>query len=155
VFAAALAVRSVEWGHGYHRQLHELVEHLETILTLAVLLVLGAAMSAGLLQRLRWPGVVVGLALVFVVRPLCAWASLWRSPELVGHERWTVAALGIRGVGSVFYLAFALSSEYTPEALELWAVVGFTIVLSVIVHGVAATPAMRWLDDRRAGASSA
>jgi hypothetical protein len=31
----------------------------------------------------------------------------------------------------------------------LWATVGFTVVLSVAVHGVAATPLMRMLDGRR------
>jgi sodium/hydrogen antiporter len=153
VFAAAVAMRSVERGSGYHKELHRLVEHLETILTLIILLMLGAAMSAGLLQRLSWSGVAVGVALVFVIRPLCAWISLWGSTELVGHERWAVAAFGVRGIGSVYYLAYALSSEYTAEGLELWGVVTFTIVLSVIVHGTAATPAMRWLDDRRASPS--
>jgi sodium/hydrogen antiporter len=154
VFAAAVAMRSVERGHGYNRQLHELVEHLETILTLAILLMLGAAMSAGLLLELGWPSVALGTALVFVIRPLCAWLSLLGSTELVGHERLAVAAFGVRGIGSVYYLAYALSSEYTSEGLELWGVVAFTIVLSVIVHGIAATPAMRWLDDRRATPST-
>ena len=151
VFAAAVAIRSVERGHGYHRLLHELIDQLETILTLALLLMLGAAMSAGLLLRLSWPGVLVGVVLVFVIRPLCAWLSLRGSTELAEEERWAVAAFGVRGIGSVFYLSFALSSEYSSEGLELWSVVAFTIVLSVIVHGIAATPTMRWLDERRAG----
>jgi sodium/hydrogen antiporter len=155
VFAAAVAVRSVERDHGYHRQLHELIEHLETILTLVILLLLGAAMSAGLLLELSWRSVAVGAALVLVIRPLGAWISLWGSTELVGHERLAVAAFGVRGIGSVYYLAYALSSEYTADGLELWGVVAFTIVLSVIVHGIAATPVMRWLDDRRASPSEA
>ena len=149
VFAGAVAIRSVERGHGYHRRLHELIEHLETILTLGLLLMLGAAMSAGLLLELSLWSVLVGVALIVVIRPLCAWVSLWGSTELEGHERWAVAAFGVRGIGSVYYLAYALSSEYTTEGLELWSVVAFTVVLSVIVHGIAATPAMRWLDQRR------
>jgi sodium/hydrogen antiporter len=149
VFAAALAIRSVERDHGYHRQLHQLIEQLETILTLALLLMLGAAMSAGLLLGMSWSGILVGAALVFVIRPVSAWLSLHGSPELVGHERIAVAVFGVRGIGSIYYLAYALSSEYLPEGLELWGVVSFTIVLSVIVHGIAATPAMRWLDRRR------
>jgi sodium/hydrogen antiporter len=155
VFAAAVAMRSVERGDGYHRRLHELIEHLETILTLVILLLLGAAMSAGLLLELSWPSVAVGTALVFVIRPLGAWISLWGSTELVRHERLAVVAFGVRVIGSVYYLAYALSSEYTSEGLEQWEVVTFTIVLSVIVHGIAATPVMRWLDDHRASPSTA
>jgi sodium/hydrogen antiporter len=155
VFAAALAIRSVERDHGYHRQLHQLIEQLETILTLALLLMLGAAMSAGLLLRLSWSSVLVGAALVFVIRPVTAWLSLHGSPELVGHERLAVAFFGVRGIGSIYYLAFALSTDYLPEGLELWGVVAFTIALSVVVHGTAATPAMRWLDHRREDRRSA
>jgi sodium/hydrogen antiporter len=149
VFAAALAIRSVERGHGYHRQLHQLIEQLETILTLALLLMLGAAMSAGLLRGMSWSSILVGVALVFVIRPVSAWLSLHGSPELVGPERIAVAVFGVRGIGSIYYLAYALSTEYLPEGLELWGVVSFTIVLSVVVHGTAATPALRWLDRRR------
>lgn len=155
VFAAAVAIRSVERGHGYHRRLHELIHHLETILTLALLLMLGAAMSAGLLLEMGWPSVLVGACLIFVIRPLCAWLSLQGSSEVGGQERWAVAAFGVRGIGSVYYLAYALSSEYTSEGLQLWSVVAFTIVLSVGVHGIAATPAMRWLDQRRGGPATA
>lgn len=150
VFAAAVAIRSVERGHGYHRRLHRLIEQLETILTLVLLLMLGAAMSSGLLQQLGWRSALVGAALVFVVRPVCAWLALAGNREIRGHEQWAVAAFGVRGIGSVYYLAYALSSDYFSEGPELWAVVAFTIVLSVVVHGIAAAPTMRWLDGRRA-----
>ncbi|WP_228386561.1 cation:proton antiporter [Ornithinicoccus halotolerans] len=155
VFAAALGIRSVERSHHYHQQLHELVEQLEAILTLVVLLMLGAALSAGLLLELDWPAVLVGVAFLFVVRPAAGWLSLLGTPDLSRSERWTVAGFGVRGIGSVFYLSYALSSEYVAEGLQLWGVVAFTIVLSVVVHGVAATPVMTSLDRLRRGRSAA
>ena len=36
----------------------------------------------------------------------------------------------------------------------LWSTVAFTVVLSVFVHGVTATPVMGWLDKRRAETGS-
>jgi NhaP-type Na+/H+ or K+/H+ antiporter len=150
VFAAGVAMRSVERGHGYHRQLHELIEYIETILTLVLLLMLGAAMSAGLLVQLGWAEVAVGVALVFLVRPLVAWLSLAGNPELGPRERLVSASFGVRGIGSIFYLTYALASEHMAEDLELWGVVAFTIALSVVVHGVSAAPAMRWLETHRA-----
>jgi NhaP-type Na+/H+ or K+/H+ antiporter len=155
VFAAALAMRSVERKHDYHRDMHLLIHQLETILTLVLLLMLGAALTAGLLERLTWPGVLLGVVLVFVVRPLSGWVSLAGVPELRGSERWAVASFGVRGIGSIYYLTYALSSEYIAEGLELWSVVAFTIVLSVVVHGIAATPVMRRLDDERRGTAGA
>ena len=57
---------------------------------------------------------------------------------------------GVRGVGSIFYLAYA-GGEATELASDwLWSTVSFTIVLSVFVHGALAAPVMR-----RGGASSA
>ncbi len=149
VFAAALGVRSVESSHGYHLDMHRLIHQLETVLTLVLLLMLGAALTAGLLGRLTWFGVLLGVLIVFVIRPLTAWLSMARCPGVERSERWIIAAFGVRGIGSIYYLSFALGSEYISEGLELWAVVAFTIVLSVVVHGVTATPVMRRMDQRR------
>lgn len=150
VFVAAVAMRSVERGHGFHRELHELVEYLESMLTLVLLLMLGAAMSAGLLAELGWAEVAVGVALVFLIRPLMAWVSLLGVAELGPRQRMVSSWMGVRGIGSIYYLTYALSSEHMSEDLELWAVVAFTISLSVVVHGVTAAPLMRWLDTHRA-----
>lgn len=155
VFTAAIALRSVETTHGYHRRMHELIHQLETILTLVLLLMLGAALTAGLLQELSWQGAMIGVALVFVIRPLAGWISLTGCRPLTRPERWTIAGFGVRGIGSIYYLTYALSSEYVSEALELWAVVAFTIVLSVVVHGIFASPVMRSLDLRRLQAGEA
>lgn len=149
VFAAALALRSEESTHGYHLDMHRLIHQLETILTLVLLLMLGAALTAGLLQRLTWEGVLLGVLLVLVIRPLTGWVALAGYPEMRRSERWAIAGFGVRGIGSIYYLSFALSSEYIAEGLELWSVVAFTIVLSVVVHGVTATPVMRRMDRRR------
>ncbi|WP_268238291.1 cation:proton antiporter [Ornithinimicrobium pekingense] len=149
VFASAVALRSAERHHGVHRELHSLIERVETILTLVLLLLVGAAMSAGLLAGLSRGGAAVGLLLVFVVRPLVGWASLLGCARVDRPERHAIAWFGVRGIGSVYYLAYALSTEYVAEGLELWSVVAFTIAASVVVHGLLATPVMRRLDARR------
>jgi sodium/hydrogen antiporter len=55
----------------------------------------------------------------------------------------------VRGVGSIYYLAYATGQAHFPDQRLLWSTVAFTIVLSVLVHGVAATPVMRWLEKVR------
>ena len=147
VFIAALTLRAAERQHDFHEDLHGFVEQLEHILTWGILLLLGSAITAGLLRPLTFAGAALGLLLVLVIRPLTAWAALAGTP-LGRSERWVTAAFGIRGVGSVFYLAYA-GSDFGTDLPWLWATVGFTVVLSVVVHGVAVTPLMRRLDDRR------
>ena len=60
-----------------------------------------------------------------------------------------VAFFGVRGVGSLYYLGYAESHEHVPDEPWLWSTVAFTVIVSVLLHGVTATPAMARLDARR------
>jgi NhaP-type Na+/H+ or K+/H+ antiporter len=55
------------------------------------------------------------------------------------------AFFGVRGVGSLYYLADAGEAPVLAQDW-LWSTVAFTIVASVIVHGVLSTPVMARLD---------
>ncbi|KRE98750.1 cation transporter [Nocardioides sp. Soil777] len=156
VFACAMRLRASERGHSYQRAMHGVVERLERLMTLMVLLVLGMAMTRGLFDHLDWRGVLVALALVLVVRPLAGYTALSvlardedRDGGLDRGERVAVAFFGVRGVGSLFYLAYATSHEHVPDEPWLWSTVAFTVIASVLLHGVTATPAMARLDERR------
>lgn len=157
VFACAMTLRSAERGHDYHAHMHQIIERLERLLTLIVLLLLGVSLTNGLLGELGWRGVLVGIALVFVIRPLSGMLALGlgRAQDRVGdehlnrRERRCTAFFGVRGVGSLYYLAYATSRADFGDHAQLWAVVAFTITLSVVVHGITATPAMKWLDEVR------
>jgi NhaP-type Na+/H+ or K+/H+ antiporter len=148
VFVCAMTFRSAERSHDYHAAMHEVAERLERLLTLFVLLTLGIALSRGLLESLDWRGVTVGLVLVFLVRPaagllaLTPFASRER-PPLDRGQRWAAAFFGVRGIGSIYYLAYAAGEVSEFGADWLWSTVAFTIVLSVFVHGVLASPVMK------------
>lgn len=161
VFACAMRLRASHRGHSYQRAMHAVVERLERLMTLLVLLVLGMAMTRGLLEHLDWRGVAIALALVLVVRPLAGWVALSvlaRDEDSEGGldrgEMAAVAFFGVRGVGSLYYLAYATSHEHVPEEPWLWSTVAFTVIASVLLHGVTATPAMARLDARRRASST-
>ncbi|MEV3981296.1 cation:proton antiporter [Nonomuraea sp. NPDC049758] len=149
VFVAACAIRRVEHGHGYNNVLHGFVEQLERLFTSWLLLLLGGFVAAGGLAPLTWRGVLVGALLILVIRPLAGWLSQVRGPA-GPRERRVISLFGIRGVGSLFYLAYALGhADFGVPPEELWAVTAFTVVLSVVLHGITATPAMARLDALR------
>jgi NhaP-type Na+/H+ or K+/H+ antiporter len=56
---------------------------------------------------------------------------------------------GVRGVGTLFYLTYALSAGQFTQPATLWRVVGLVVIASIVLHGIGATPAMRLLDRRR------
>lgn len=146
VFVAARAIRSAERSHEYHQVLHDFAEQVERLLTVLVLLLFGAAVVDGLLAPLTWPAVGVALALVFVVRPVVAWLAMRGAPGRPA-EHWVIGFFGIRGLGSFYYLAYATAQTSFPGADLLWATVGLAVIVSVVVHGVAATPVMQLLDS--------
>ncbi len=157
VFSAAMTLRSAERGHEYHRYMHQVIERLELLLTLIVLLLLGLAMTNGLLRNLPWESVVLAVLLVFVIRPLAGLVGMGvrRSSCRIGDhvltrgERMAISFFGVRGIGSLYYLAYATGQADFTDQQVLWSTVAFTITLSVLVHGITATPAMRRLERSR------
>lgn len=149
VFVAAVTLRHRRRDDTYHGVVHGFTEELEQLLSVALLLLLGGAMATGLLDHLSWRGVVGGLLVIFVFRPVAGWLAMLGSAASVGQRR-AIAFFGIRGIGSIYYLAFAVQSADFVGEDELWAATAFTILASVFVHGVTATPVMNALDRRAA-----
>lgn len=145
VFVAARGIRSAERSHDYHQVLHDFAEQTERLLTVLLLLLFGGAVVTGLLAPLTWPAALAGLALILVIRPLVGFLSLRGAPGRTA-EHWVIAAFGIRGIGSFYYLSYALTHADFPGVDLLWATVGFVVLSSVVMHGIAATPVMELLD---------
>jgi NhaP-type Na+/H+ or K+/H+ antiporter len=149
VFVAACAIRNYERDHDYHESLHVFTEQAEMLLTAGIVLALGGAIASGLLVPLTWPVVLLGVLLVFVVRPIAGVIGLLGFGGATWPERAAISFFGIRGVGSLYYLSYAINEEEFPGKETLWALVAFVIVLSIIVHGIAGAPVMGVLDRRR------
>ncbi|WP_100336937.1 cation:proton antiporter [Hymenobacter chitinivorans] len=148
VFVAAVTLRSHERRHEYHRQMHAFTDQLERLFIVVILILFGGAIMRGLLSELTWPGALLGLLLILVIRPLGGMLTLARSPRVTLAERAVISFFGIRGIGSIFYLSFALSQAHFPAPRQLWSILGFTMLVSIGLHGILATPVMNWLDRR-------
>lgn len=81
-------------------------------------------------------------------RPLAGFLSLAGAGTAPG-ERMAIALFDVRGIGSIYYLAYALNEADFVEGPKVWAVVAFVVLVSVVLHGITALPIMRRLDDRR------
>jgi NhaP-type Na+/H+ or K+/H+ antiporter len=115
-------------------------EQLERLGELAVVLVVGALLAD--VERVG-PGLWLALVLFVAIRPLATSLSLAGEP-LSRTRRAFIAWFGVRGVGSVYYLAFALTHGLAGAHARMLADMTVVVVAaSIVVHGASVTPLMR------------
>ena len=149
VFVGAVTARQRENRSRYHKISHHFIDQIEQIVLVAVLFGFGAMLASGVLSALTWPAALVGLALIFVIRPISGLLAE-ANCDLPMIGKLAVAFLGVRGMGSIYYLAYGQNNADFAQIDLLWATVSFAILVSIIVHGVVSGPLIRHVEDRRA-----
>lgn len=149
VFIAAFTFRHSEHTHDYHTALHDFSEQSEGLLMSLVLVVFGMALGQGLSSdvSLSWQVYATSLLFLFVVRPAAGWIGL-AGLNLPNKERFVISSLGIRGIGSFYYLAYALNQDVfaLDDATDLWIICSIVIIVSIFLHGIVAP---RLIDDAK------
>lgn len=147
VFVAAVTMRNYEFNHQFHKDLHSFSDQTERILVAIVLLIFGGSIVHGILDHLTWQYALLSLFFLLIIRPVSSLIALIGT-KLHFKERMGIGFYGIRGVGSFYYLAFALSKETFLMGEELWSTVSFIVLLSVAIHGLTATHVMTSLEKK-------
>jgi NhaP-type Na+/H+ or K+/H+ antiporter len=121
-------------------------QQLEHIAEFVMVLLLGIMLSATGFSR---EGLLAAALLLLVVRPLAIAFSLFG--ERISRTQWRLTSwFGIRGIGSLYYLMFALQYEWPMEMKQrLVSLVLTAVAISILVHGVSATPLMDHYHKRR------
>jgi sodium/hydrogen antiporter len=115
-------------------------EQLERLGEVAIVLVVGATLSD---IDAHEPGLWLALSLFVVIRPAATLLALVRGP-LSRSQRALIAWFGVRGIGSIYYLAYALSHGVLgPEGRMLVDVTLVVVAGSIVLHGISVTPLMR------------
>lgn len=138
----------------------EFTERIEKLMEVATILLLGSILRFQPIFNYLGDALLIAGLLIFVIRPIGGWIStIGTNPPVETNRsrlhpatRWLFGWFGIRGVGSIYYLTYALGEGLKDEQGEQisW-IVYTTIVVSVIIHGVSATPLMNWYERRIRG----
>jgi NhaP-type Na+/H+ or K+/H+ antiporter len=99
----------------------------------------------GITLATHWNARAIPLALVlfFVIRPLASRLLLALTPT-TNAQRWLMGWFGIRGIGSLYYLAYAINHDATGEtAINDVSLTLSVIAISIVLHGVSSTPLLR------------
>ena len=120
-------------------------EQLERLGELAVVLVIGAMLATVTLDQ---SAIWLTIFLLVAARPVATFLTLMPVPFLP-LQRVLVAWFGVRGVGSIYYLAFALTHGVPSAVGRVLADVTLVVVASsILLHGLSVTPLMRWYARR-------
>jgi len=142
-FVAGLAFGVVH--HDRDAEATDLLDQLGELTNSVTFLVFGAAIVGTVLAGLSWRAALYGILSLTIVRLLPVAISLADT-----HARWQTVAFvgwfGPRGLASIVFTVIALEHGTLPHSSAIAAAVVFTIVLSVYLHGLSATP----LTDRYA-----
>lgn len=115
-------------------------EHLERLSELMLVLLLGGMVFSAFWN---WRSVALALFLMGVARPVAVLIGLAGT-----RSTWRVRAMaawfGVRGIGSIYYLMYALQQGVVPTlARALIECTLVAVMLSILLHGVSVKPLLR------------
>ncbi|WP_431094604.1 cation:proton antiporter [Polaromonas aquatica] len=119
---------------------------LESFVEVAIVLAVGV-----LVATVRFRAEVLWFipVLFLVIRPVAVYFGLLGTP-VRGSQRRLMAWFGIRGIGSLYYLLYAINHNIERAlAQQLLSITLAVVVVSVIAHGISVTPLMKRYEARR------
>jgi len=119
---------------------------LERVSELVVVLAVGAMLPfAGLTA-----GAVGLLVLLFLaVRPVSVWLGLLGAP-VSRDQRALIGWFGIRGIGSIYYLMYAIHQGLPQSLTEpIVAITLAAVTVSIVLHGISVRPIMHFYQKRK------
>lgn len=132
-------------GAAMTHAVHTFNEQLEKLAELGIVLLVGAMLPYVTPSVASWGFIAV----LFVVLRFLAVSAGTAGEPMSLHQRAMVSWVGIRGIGSVFYLMFAIRHGVTGwMAQQLITVTLVTVAASIVVHGISVGPLMRWYTRR-------
>jgi NhaP-type Na+/H+ or K+/H+ antiporter len=154
----AVFIGGLLFGFITRQILHDAIEYTEitgTFLSLFVWTIFGATIAIPLVQNF------VPLALIYAVLSLTLVRMIPVAISMIGTRMRTdttlmMGWLGPRGLASVVFLIMAYEAAYNAHvAIDLLvASVGWTILLSVLLHGASALPLANWYGQRLKNAAT-
>lgn len=120
-------------------------EQIERVLEVGVVLIVGAMLMPRFVPLHELWFVAV---LILLIRPLAVLVGA-RGKRVGPLQRGLICWFGIRGIGSLYYLMYALNHGVSEElAIRLVSLTLCVIAISVVVHGISVTPLMKWYHRR-------
>jgi NhaP-type Na+/H+ or K+/H+ antiporter len=149
-FIAAFVAGAV-FGNFYRHDINFISEFIEgdgQILTMFAFIIFGAVLLPLGLEHLSLMSVIVGMLFLTVVRMLPIWISL-HGMKLAPRDKLFLGWFGPRGLASILFVLIVVDEFEIPGEEELLACVVMTVLFSIILHGVSASPLAKRMGNQK------
>ncbi len=149
VFATGVALQYFE-RHAHTKpksSLLNFIESTEKLTSLLWIIFFGGAIVSGILSYTDWKGILFSLVFVLLVRPLTGMLALLKT-KLQWKKRLAISFFGIKGIGSFFYLSFAIINGHFKGYESLFGIVSYTVLFSIIIHGMFSIRAVAYFNKK-------
>lgn len=123
------------------------VEEIEKLLVVLWTIFFGGALLSGILSYTDVWGIVVSLAIVLAYRPVFGYLAMLTT-AYSHNKKWAIGFFGIKGIGSFFYLSYGLLHGNFVGYEELYGIVSYVVLFSIVIHGLTSLRVLNYFDSQ-------
>jgi NhaP-type Na+/H+ or K+/H+ antiporter len=125
-------------------------EQLERLAEVTVVSLVGVMLSR---VAVDYRAMIIVIALLVIIRPLAVNLSLFgkktarKKMHIYPAQRLLISWFGIRGIGSVYYLFYAINRDLPRDMIGFFIATTLLVVAtSIVFHGISVTPLMNYYE---------
>lgn len=140
VFIAGHVFRHYDHDHQFHTTLYNFAEQVERLIIPLLLVLLGIFIFQGIFNDLTWQEMLLAVIFLVIIRPIAGLVGLIGS-KTDAYNKLIIAIFGIRGIGSFYYLAYAINQShyFSRYGQQLWRIAVLIVLISIVFHGMSAS----------------
>ncbi|SDB61535.1 sodium/proton antiporter, CPA1 family [Flavobacteriaceae bacterium MAR_2010_188] len=124
------------------------IEEVEKLTVVIWTIFFGGALLTGILNYTDGVGIIVSLAIVLVLRPIFGYLAMATTPYS-NAKKWAIGFFGIKGIGSYFYLTYGILHGNFKEFDELFGIVSYVVLFSIVIHGFTSLRVLNYFNLKR------
>jgi len=126
-----------------HTMLHY-AEETEKLMVAIWTIFFGGSIMSGILGYTNLTGIIVSLLIVLLIRPITGYLGMLTT-NFNQPKKLAISFLGIKGIGSFFYLSYALLNGNFENYENLIGIVSYVVLFSIIIHGLTSLRVINYL----------
>jgi len=125
-------------------------EETEKLLITLWCLIFGGFLLTGFLSSLTAAHVLIAILAILIVRPISGLLGLVGTTYKI-KKKLAISFYGVKGIGSFFYLTYALNKANFESEVQLYGLVSAVVLVSIVVHGLTGPRVVEYFKKRDPG----